>query len=158
MCHYSHCRRLWQSGTEKEGKGEAETEGRVGWMQISQTNGGINGKQKKGEEVFQAIDWLRRVWTSKPSENVSNVWLWVAQLHGMLSVPCPASCSFARCGWSLQWYTQPLQFYIIPRAFSVSHRLPPLSCTWCSPMWRKRLVRTALHSGLHSLNRPIHTS
>lgn len=33
---------------------------------------GINGKQKKGEEVFQAVDWLRRVRTSKLSENVTN--------------------------------------------------------------------------------------
>lgn len=58
--------------------------------------------------------------------------------------------SFAKCGWSLQWCAQQLQFYIIPRAFSVSHRLPLLSCAWCSPMWGKdwwrlRCIQACIH-------------
>lgn len=142
MCHYSHCRKLGQTGKEKEGEEERkESEGirgRAGWNEA--VKGGRRG-------FLQWTGWRRAelVKSLKMSQTCDSRLLNLVECCLSLVLRLLA---FAKCGWSFQWYTQPLHFHVVLRAFAASHRLPLLSCALYFPMWRHGYA-TVLHSVSH---------
>ncbi len=123
MCHYSHCRGLGQTGKEKEGVEERKERqnkkgGQNGWMQVFRDKrwNKWTDAAKEGRRGF-TVDRLRRAELGKSLKMSQTCDSRLLNFMECCLSVVPPLLAFAKCGWSLQWYTQRLQFYVALRPF-----------------------------------------
>lgn len=123
MCHYVHCRRMWETGKERGAGGGRK------WMKASEISGWINGQiyGKDGREGISVVGM-------NSGGGVGNSHIPVSldcPLYGTPSSCCPLirlHTACGKCGWSPQWYAQRYVFVHLAGSFSASHRLPRFRC------------------------------
>lgn len=103
MCHYSHCRRLGQTGKEKRGGGEKEKDKQKGGGKM-EINDGINGlMQQRLKTSYGGL--AQAVWTYTKGLKMSQTCdfrLLNFMEYRLCLLPLLA---FAKCGWSSQWFS-----------------------------------------------------